>query len=349
MKFNHDVNPHWDSAQRYQLIGGLLKRDELIEAFDKEDVKSKLAKAAFLRNGHWALALGTIALLAIVGEVLAAGLGSHAPMFVTAAIELCALVAFVLLLWTRLRGWRRRWVEACFKRERIRHWQFQLFLDGKFVEQFANNPQAAEPELSRRWDELTQNLANETGALGVFLKHPYRLFHPVTAYRNAAVRTEVHRALAELRFDHQVQYIEPTGGDDSALREHHHIAETIAAVSLALAVATPLAQLLVLLLCGLSCLTEQAMGQWQVSLFCAALVFVIISAAARAYRSGMTLPEEIESYGSYLHRVYELRAVFLHEKSSWAQRFEAHVELERQAAVELRRFLAMKRKATFVF
>lgn len=79
-----------------------------------------------------------------------------------------------------------------------------------------------------------------------------------------------------------------------------------------------------------------------------ALLLAVISAASRAYRAGFTLPDESESYEEYCDRVRELKAVFNKLSNENEKRREME-QLEEEAAAELRRFLRMKTRATFVF
>jgi hypothetical protein len=78
-----------------------------------------------------------------------------------------------------------------------------------------------------------------------------------------------------------------------------------------------------------------------------ALLFAVLSAAARAYRSGRTLPDEVESYEEYRDRVRELEASF--EAVQDDDKMRLFEKLEEEAAAELRRFLRMKLRATYVF
>ena len=82
-----------------------------------------------------------------------------------------------------------------------------------------------------------------------------------------------------------------------------------------------------------------------VSLSGVSLGLVIVAAGARAYRTGMTLPEELESYDEYLT---EVRLLDTLSQIRSPQYEELLLELELASERELRRFLAIKAKATFL-
>ena len=77
------------------------------------------------------------------------------------------------------------------------------------------------------------------------------------------------------------------------------------------------------------------------------LLLAVLSAASRAYRAGFTLPDESESYEEYCDRVRELKAVFK-SLSNDNEKLRELEQLEEETAAELRRFLRMKTRATFV-
>ena len=163
------------------------------------------------------------------------------------------------------------------------------------------------------------------------------------------------KALVTLRFEHQLRYshrkIESEGeATGLALEERRNWSEAVATVTLAGAV-------LVSSMAFLVSLTEVFFAghglQWEplpVTRFLAgsALFLAVLSAASRAYRAAYTLPDESESYEEYCDRVRELRAAFK-AASSDTEKLQQLVHLEQEAAAELRRFIRMKMRATFIF
>jgi len=79
-----------------------------------------------------------------------------------------------------------------------------------------------------------------------------------------------------------------------------------------------------------------------------ALLLAVLSAASRAYRAGYTLPDEFESYEEYCDRLREYKVVF-ESAAADEDKFRQLENLEAEAALELRRFIKMKMRATFIF
>jgi hypothetical protein len=281
----------------------------------------------------------------------------RALMFV---FEVAALLSVGILLVSRfLLQARHRYRLECFLRERIRQWRFQLFLDGQFVERVVHSAgtpdaQAVALELSKRWTVFTEKLRDPEGALEKFTSDASaakELLHEDTAYKDKSIAKEVFEILEIVRFDHQSQYprrrlAREQGDRWLALWEHHEWAETIARGSLLIAVMIPVAQLAIAIGEGFG--YPPVMGSAHTWLFAVAIALAIISAAARAYKTGMTVPDEMESYEQYLEQVEVLKAIFCMPGASLEQQRTALKELEISVAQELRRFLAMKGKATFL-
>jgi len=366
VEYNHDLDVNADFTRQFQPVGKLLRQPVVLDLFYRYEREAKNYKRRFHLLGMLSLVSGTVALICVALELLVAGLGKHSPGLATVIIELVALASFCLLLIARVRCYRTRWRIACFARERIRQWHFQLFLDGELVEGLAKTPSTviisgkpgapnnATDELTRRWREFTENLKSGAGSLDDFLHDsaaPARMFHPVTPYRDPDIEGRVSCALATLRFNHQAQYSRRKIAHESptaalSAREHHHWAESVASITLLLAVLAPAAQLVVLLAHSLRLIEDTK--TWHTWLFAAALVLAVLSASVRAYRTGLTLPEEIESYEEYVTRVGELRELFLLPGGTMEHRSAVLKDLEIEAARELRRFLVLKGKATFI-
>jgi hypothetical protein len=77
-------------------------------------------------------------------------------------------------------------------------------------------------------------------------------------------------------------------------------------------------------------------------------MLAVLSAASRAYRAGCTLPDESESYDEYCDRIRDVRLMFKSVPET-DKRLQQLKRLEEEAASELRRFLRMKSRATFIF
>jgi hypothetical protein len=184
--------------------------------------------------------------------------------------------------------------------------------------------------------------------------HEGDLLHPVTEYTNQSIANAVFDALWTLRFEHQLGYsrrkIDPDGeAEGLALEERTTLSETVASVSLAGAITM---SVLAFLASGAHMVERAAYLPWDHlaitrCLGGTALLLTVLSAGSRAYRAGFTLPDESESYEEYCDRVRESKAVFRHA-SGFPQKLRELQRLEQETAAELRRFLRMKRRATFI-
>lgn len=348
--YNHDLKVSAAFLNAFPLIKGLLVDERLINWFDVFDADAKRNKRRFQSLGFISLILGSLALItAAVRAMLDEQL---LRKFVRAELgfEACALVSvgLVVLIW--LRQYRAKWCWAMFCRERVRQWHFQLFLDGQFVGLYAHNRSAFDDEFDRRWNRLMESLRYGFGELSAFVHSASRdrdFLHDRTDYDDERLAATVCDALQVLRITHQLAYsrrkAEADGGE--SLNMQTHISEQVAAVTLGAAV----------LLTGIGFFTSiwalATEPAWETiamrGLGGMALVLVVVSAASRAYRAGFTLPDELENYEEYCDRLREIEAVFqrLADPVGKLRQLE---ELEEESAAELRRFLRMKMRATFV-
>ena len=355
--YNHDVNPSEGFLSGYPLIAHALRDKRLIEQFELFEARAKSYKKRFQLLGLWSLLLGLIPLCMSAAR-LAMGEAAFTHLFFVDAIgEVAGVASICVGLWLRRRRYRVLWCQAVFCRERLRQWHFQKFLDGKLISLAALNKRAYEEELLRRWVELEQNLADGYGMMMEFVRFPSRrvnLFHVLSEYDNESVADAVFLALWTLRFEHQLRYsrrkIESDGEQEElALGEKRALSDTVASASLAgaivvsaLALFTSTAQLI----SSTTLPFAHAESAGRV-LAGTGLLLAVISAASRAYRAGYTLPEEAESYEEYCDRVRELGANF-NRLSLTREKLQQCELLEEESAMELRRFLKMKSRATFV-
>ena len=206
--------------------------------------------------------------------------------------------------------------------------------------------------IERRLDEFEQGHYDEGGAMNLFVQDPAsseRLLHPVSNYPNKSTANQSFEALKILRFEHQSRFargktteiVSPSG---VSMTERYHWSETLARLSLLAAVGIPIFQLLLVALGSVRAIPM--LEKAHICLSALALVFVVVSASARAFRTGLTLPEEIESYNDYSSHIDMLRVQF--EGADDQKRLSLVVDLELEAERELKRFLTMKAKSTFL-
>ena len=356
-QYNHDLDVSEDFLAFYPAIRGVLQDERLLTIFRELDERAQAHKRAFHRLGIGALILGLTPLVVAavrmtMGEPLFSGIAG-----INVGAELSGILSMCLVIWARLRRHRLSWCHAVFCRERLRQWHFQLCLDGRLVERLAAGDPAARKELEQRWVTLQQNMSDGQGLMIEFVaadSHDGDLMHPVTEYTNPAIGAAVFEALQTLRFDHQLRFgrrkIDPDGeGKGLALKEHDTLSETVGSLSLAGAITM---SVLAFLASGAHMVERAAWLPWDHlaitrSLSGIALLLGVLSAGSRAYRAGFTLPDESESYEEYCDHLREAKAVFRSASSADLKLRELQ-RLEQEAAAELRRFLRMKTRATFI-
>jgi len=349
--YNHDLHVSDEFAEQFPTIKHLLRQEELLRRFDLHDKTAKKNKALFLRLGIAALLFGFSALVGIILEIFVPAVGGQLPKWVVVVIETTAIVAIAIVLFDRfITCSKSHYLLACFARERLRHWQFQMFLDGNLVSMGDHAAQASIINTRlKNFDQSHQHLQGSSADYMHRPASPENLLHPYTPYSDVTVANEVFAALKTIRFEHQSQFAKGKGRDAAAphhigLSEHYHWSETFARLSLVGAVSIAVIQLV--LMCLQTKEMETEFHNAHSALTACALLLVAVSATARAYRTGLTLPEELESYEDYASHVEMLRTRL--ESADNARKQELLKELELEAERELQRFIRMKSKATFL-
>ncbi|MBZ5620579.1 MAG: hypothetical protein LAQ69_17915 [Acidobacteriia bacterium] len=340
------------------VIRDALKDQRLLEMFAHYEAEAKSCKRSFQALGFGSLVFATISLLSVALSVLLGNSLASAYGLWGALLEFGSVTSIILLVLNRIGRYRVRWCQAVFCRERLRQWHFQKFLDGALMSLLPGQPAEFKAEMDRRWNILRQNLRDGYGMMTAFVHHrsgARDLLHHPSRYSDPHVATISWDAMCILRFEHQLGYgerkIEPQGElVGLALEEQARLSESVANLSLfgavvagALAFALSLRQAFPAL--GVSSPSNEDYSR---ILAGSALLLAVISAASRAYRAGYTLPDEIESYGEYRNRVSEIKAV-CENVTSAEDRFRQLERLEEEAVAELRRFLKMKMRASFVY
>jgi hypothetical protein len=359
-QYNHDLNVSEEFLGNFPKIHHALKDRRLIEAFESYNEKAALHKKWFERLGLISLILGVPSLEAAALQLTLGGIPEGIPEGLRrlwSAAEAGGLIAALLMIWERVRRHRFQWCLAVFCRERLRQWHFQKFLDGKLISLLATNPIAYDQELDKRWIYLQESLRDGPGMMNEFKSNSENdFFYTSSAYADSGVVNDVFESLKTLRIEHQLGFSNrklesEADGYGLALQERTSWSETVASSTLAGAV----------LISALSVVLSIAHRGWFApnNLSCSALDFgrilggcalmlAVLSAASRAYRAGCTLPDESESYDEYCDRIRDVRLVFKNIPDT-EKRLQQLERLEEEAASELRRFLRMKSRATFIF
>lgn len=355
--YNHDIDVAPEYAALYPKIKSLLRDEVLIKEFHAIDAEAQAAKRRFETTGAIGVVLGLLPLL--LSPLLLSMVELPLPLvIVSLVIDGGGVVALILVAISRFREYRDKWRRSCFVRERMRQWHFQLFLDGHFVELASSDHAKFTTELQGRWAEFMAKVQATHIHLANFLEvmqSASELYVTPSPYTDAAVAGEVWRSLVHLRFEHQVGFagiqIDPAGGVRIiATSEKGKIIESVGTMSLLIAIGLTV----VFFATDVGELAERlahhgiaVAGNPSRVLLRIAMFFTALSAGARAFRSGYTIPEETESYNDYRIEILQLQRLFEAALTD-DKRLEILTDLEREAARELRRFLKMKARASFL-
>lgn len=364
--YNHDIDVSKTFRESFPSIAEMLRVEAICTDFQEYDQRARAAKVTFHRIGVLSLIAGAVAILGAAVSLYVATLATEGsswthPVVVTS--DALAVLSFGGVLFLRLRRVKRTYLTTCFVRERIRQWHFQSFLDGDLVQRRVSPNEevraAAAAEYAARWAAFQESWRNLDGSLDDFVEHPHvaaHLLHARRAYTDLDVARAVFGALRTVRFDHQVGYPQRRVSEQQddrllSLTDHFEMSEFVARFAFVLAVLVPVASLALSgIILVASSVTERTLAVDPVvghAMSLGAVCLAVISAAARAYQSGFTVPAEIFSYREFAAEADHFRTRFI-EAADDAGRLDALAELERTAALELRRFLAMKQRATFL-
>lgn len=357
-EYNNDLFVSEDFLLSFKSFADALVDQRLNKAFLFYDAIARKHKTAFNRIGFWSLIFALVTLVTAAASVIAGEPVTERLGIFGLALDCGSVLAIILILWNRLARHKARWCLALFCRERLRQWHFQLFLDGDLVSKIATAPSEFQMELNKRWGILQQSLHDGYGTMTSFMHHGSHesdFFHKRSTYSTSLLATGVLEAMWTLRLDHQLRFCQrriEREGEDAALtlNERAEFSDVIASSSFAAAVIVGAFGVLLSIAHTWHTVGPVFQHFAVISRVMAgiALVLTVISAASRAYRTGYTLPSELESYREFCDRVREIKAVY--ENSELAtEKFRQLEQLETEAIAELRRFLRMKLRATFVF
>jgi hypothetical protein len=353
IEYNHDLDVSSDFLAAFPALDSILKDARLISEFRRFNAIAIRNKRVFHVVGFLSLLFGLVPLvLAAVRLTVGEDRFAHLQL-INPIANAFGVAAILMVIVLRIGRFRRRWCQAIFCRERLRQWHFQKFIDGELISSVGHDPSGFQAELDRRWVHLQQNLRDGYGLMTQFVNfaaHDDDFFFEQTAYTDPGIAKEVFDALTTLRIDHQLRFsrgkIEPESeGTGFPLAERTTISETLATMTLVGAVFVTAVS------AALPSLTPTfgavVLTEFDRAFVGVALLLVVLSAATRAYRAGFTLPDEPESYGAYCDRVRELKAQF-RAVSTDDERVRYLKQLEEESAAELRRYLRMKLRATFL-
>ncbi len=358
--YNQDIHVSDDTLAAYPEIALLLAFRPLRECFDRADAEASRNKRHFVLFGRVSLCCALLALTGSAVDLIIRGYDAEAvPINLSVVFGALAATSLMVLLFMHLHRLRDHWLEACYKRERIRHWRWQVFLDGPLVEE-AVAAQDAESlqktQFYKQWARFQADLDSANTSSHLFKRRRpalQELFFSRRDYSDDVIAESVLSLLKGLRFQHQINYPKrATGliaGDNRLnLKEHREWVDSFSRVSLVLALLLAVGHVVTTLVSLAAESGPSLMSDGTHQLFgVLALWAALMSGLARAYLAGLTLPEETESYEDYAARIETLYEIFALARDN-ASRQRIHRDLELEAERELRRFLVMKSKASFV-
>lgn len=354
-KYNHDIDMAPSFADVFPSIKNALHWDALIETFHQYDRLAKHYKRTYRLIGMSALALGAIAIVAAPWLLVM----TKSPLVsaISLVVDAFGVLSVILIVVNMACRFRRKWCWNVMIRERIRQFQFQLFMDGPLIELAGKDPNAFVAQRNAKWEKFLQEVRNPAGALPDFVEGKH-MRNPVIAspkfYTDPVIAAEVWEAMEILRFQHQLQFtamkLGPGGEAMLSMGEKRDIAETIAKMTLfgAVLCTTAFFVIDVIPYTGFGAnVSQPLLEKLPPILTNVILVLTGLSAASRAYRSGETIPGEQESYDLYQSHIAQLKLLFRNAKND-NDKLAVLSQVEHEAEEELRRFLSMKIKASFI-
>ena len=362
--YNHDLDVDHSLLSVFPTLAEALRDERVLALFKEYDRRARKHKRAFHALGVGSLLSGLMALSwAALSVMTGAAVGMSPNLGLV--VEGTSALAVALMIWNVLTQHHRKWRLALFCRERLRQWHFQKFLDGSLIGLLTVNPAEYRTEMDRRWAVVRQVLRSQLGEMERFEKSgssDLELLHPRRAYADPQLEADVVEALKILRVRHQIGYgaikLEtPNEGAQFTLDNHQLISQTFGAVTLVGAVVLAAISFLFAVVLRFSLFPAWVLDVPLASHFDAArwsrlssglsLLLAVWSAGARAYEAGFTVLEEKESYQEYRARVTEISHI-LERASLSKDRWHALAMLEEESIAELRRFLRIKRRASFL-
>lgn len=341
---NTDLNPSEAYIATVPRLRTVLHYQPLTDSFNVYDQIANRKQKIVRRTGMTALLLGTISLIGIALELLLSGFQLFVPWQVTVSFESFALASICLTLSPWIGKTRTQWLTARFMTEQMRQWHFQLFLDGRLVSQAEAALTLFETERKRRWDAFIEQASNAEGLMHNFVDgDSVSLHHKVSAYGDSATAEQASRAYLDLRLDKQLAFFK-------LKREYFSVrddwSEALARWTIFSALLVTSSQLIIAAVRRLS--SSEVWRPASESMFAAAMLLVVISAAVRVYRTALAVSAQRERYETKWVRLIALRATFDTAQTS-DEKLRIMREVELVEVEELREFLRQMRRTSYLF
>lgn len=348
-RFNTDIGIRKEDRQlaetRWPSLATVLFDDDLLRAVTQFEGVASTSKKRVHTAGTIAIAFAVLALSGAACDLY----GIRWLSITSMAFSAMAVLSFVLAWFaSRFSPWRQQWVVSRFAVESLRAWYFRQLLSSRLEHACAGSDEQKLAYLDQRRRDLS-NLLTELHNAGAARMTSF--IHdslgtdaaPEQARlpRHADLRRSVLDAFLTLRLRHQLDYAahKVSVGDKTFLglsgallsRASDMIAVTSLCTSIVLAILS----------------TIPSVGHAR-ELGVLTLLLAITAVGIRAWRDGMALEADLETYHEYRRRL-----VILHAK--WVSSTDAEAcwaiaqDVEAAAQVELRAFLKAHQGAQFLF
>jgi hypothetical protein len=344
---NSDIHVDPDLTRYYPDLTCVITDPRFTDAFDRYDASVRKAKRRYIAVG---LSSVILAVLALEFEIVSLAVdaveprGPGVPRWISLLFPALAIVSVALIIWGHYAKLRRNWLVRVFLRERLRQWRHQVLLDGQLMDLARSDPADHKATLDRLWSEFRRIDRIGDGMFTTFKGNSgqdHYWFIAPTIPHDADVVSHVLELQKQLRLDYQLAFGEEKLAEGPGLSDFTQATQWLATTTLVAAVVVTGCLFISRLLGG----NHHTLDVW---LAAAAGCLAVFSLGTRAIRNGLTIPHEQRSYEEYINRCQLLRQRFLDKRGEDAGQWQVLVDLETNAADELRRFLRMKWDSRFV-
>ncbi len=340
---NHDVLLDESVVRSFARLEPVLGDPEQRRRFVELDTAAKTAKRRYVRVGVASIACAFVALEYQAFSIAYEAHGHHPARVLNLAFGLVGLMSVVLVAGSYITGLRHRWLENAFARERLRLWRHQLLLDGALLDQLATNPDQARQAVARRWATFALETRVSDGAVRAFIEGRPPAPPVMAIPADLSMADDVLQLQEALRLKFQLRFAAVKDSDGAGRlspRDQVTLTDWMATTTLVVAVVLSAAGF------AFEAVSDHA-GGLLTDLNAVGLGLVVASAAVRALRSGLTVPQERDSYAEYARRLHALDEAFDTARDR-TEKWRILREVEVLAAEELHRFLTMKWDSRFI-
>jgi hypothetical protein len=344
---NWDVHIPPELVALYPQLSPILSNPEWEDVFDRYDSAAKANKTRYTIVGVASVVLSLVALCFAVFELALGRHGMAVERWVEILFAGAGVVAIGLVAYSRVADLRTKWLRSLYVRESFRRWKYRLLLNGAVMDLVETSVPQFEHEIARLWAAFKLDVRVADGALQQWLLSGDSVASMATnSFRpplSASIRSDILELLEILRINYQIRYSTAktiVGSRKVSVQEVTYFTDWLATATLLLALVTTVLVFVV----------DVGGGAFGVSLDAVAALGVgsaVVSAGVRALRSGLTIPDERDSYLVYTAELIGFRDQ-LADAADDDGRWRIHLQVEAAAERELGRFLLAKSGSRFI-